>query len=162
MDRIGGGVPVNGGFASFNFATGPTRLRADPTDPSRLYAVFTDRVDGDVDIFVYISEDSGAEWMSSIRGKDMSVDTTPGNTPGLMRTIDVENQTTNSFDRFIDDVATFNSDDVTVVDLDMNNNFIDYLDANGEVKVKVGWKSPVFTLVSPWEVRIDRVGLSIN
>ena len=331
MTPNGGGHPA--GFAN-NFATGPARLATDPTDPSRLYAAFTDQVDGDVDVFVYVSDDYGQPgtwkntgvvgdgagrqffpeieidpygrvhlaffsipsesdeadvqyawsdnaaatwtvgtisnepidpensgpaapfddeegnfsgdyiglthggnfvyvaypstpvqdgdganiyvnrilnpppishliergvlvsgdvsqlfnsdddylrvnpgftlnnteppvWINFTLGAPYSA-TTPlmfsiesnANTPNLSRTIEIKNVSTGSFDLFDEDPPSFNVDETTVVDLDMNGNFMDYVDGNGEVNVRVGWKSSGFTIVFPWEVRIDKIGLT--
>ena len=75
------------------------------------------------------------------------------NTPSLSYTIELNNYTTNSYDVVGVLAASFNADIAVTYQLDSNN-----VNTDGEVKSRVGWRRTGFTLLFPWEVRVDQAG----
>ena len=76
-------------------------------------------------------------------------------TPGLTATTEAFNYTTGVFDVLDATPEIFNVD--TVVSVDMTAGVSDFVDGNGDIRARVGWRQTGFTINFPWEVRVDHV-----
>lgn len=77
------------------------------------------------------------------------------NTPGLTSTTEAFNWNTNVFDVIGTAAESFNTD--TVTNSDLAGSIDDHVSPNGNVLARVGWRQTGFTLIFPWEVRVDSV-----
>ena len=78
------------------------------------------------------------------------------NTPGLTATFEAFNWVSNSYDVVDTSSESFNSD--SIVSVDLSANAPDYVVAGtADVRARLGWRQTGFTLLFPWEARIDRV-----
>ena len=83
------------------------------------------------------------------------------NTPGLTATVESLNWNTGLFETIDDSAAGFNSDQVLTLDLTANSS--DYVQgSSGAVLTRVGWRQTGFTLLFPWEVRVDQTIWTVN
>ena len=83
------------------------------------------------------------------------------NTPGLTATVEALNWSTGLFDSLDTSAPGFNSDQV--VTLDLTSASSDYVQASsGAVLSRVGWRQTGFTLLFPWEVRLDQAIWTVN
>ena len=88
-------------------------------------------------------------------------------TPGLTATLEAFNWTSNSYD-VVDTSATMFSTDA-IVSVDLSANTSDYImQGTAEVRSRLGWRRTGFTILFPWEARLDHVfwmanyGFAIN
>ena len=77
------------------------------------------------------------------------------NTPGVAMTLELLNHITGSYEEVLTTSESFNSD--TVVIADPSGNFSPFVDSNGQVQSRVGWRAIGFTLLFPWTVQVDHV-----
>ena len=78
------------------------------------------------------------------------------NTPGLTATLEAFNWTSNSYD-VVDTSATMFSTDA-IVSVDLSANTSDYImQGTAEVRSRLGWRRTGFTILFPWEARLDHV-----
>ena len=75
------------------------------------------------------------------------------NTPGLASTVEAFNWSTSSYDVIGVTPESFNSDATNEYEIDPEV----HVDAGGEVRSRVGWRQVGFTLLFPWQVRVDQV-----
>ena len=74
-------------------------------------------------------------------------------TPGLEYTVEAFNWAANTFDIVGMQTETFNNDQVQQFAIVP----ADHVNANGDVRSRVGWRQAGFTINFPWEVRVDQV-----
>lgn len=77
------------------------------------------------------------------------------NTPGLTKTTEAFNWNVGNFEVIDTSAESFNTDAVSTMDL--SENVDDYVSVNGNVLSRIGWRRTSFTIVFPWEVRVDNV-----
>ena len=82
-----------------------------------------------------------------------SVESNAG-TPGLSFTTEAFNWNTATFDVLGVEPASFNADSIVTYDVVP----ADHVNANNEVRSRVGWRQTGFTLNFPWQVNVDQVG----
>ena len=83
------------------------------------------------------------------------------NTPGLTATLEAFNYTTNSFDIVNTVDESFNID--TNESVDLSANLADYiLPGSASIQARLGWRKTGFTILFPWEVRLDHVFWTAN
>ena len=75
-------------------------------------------------------------------------------TPGLSKTFEFWNFAFGQFDTVSSIEESFNVDEVVVVEAPPLARYL-YLDLDGCVRARVGWRQSGFLLNFPWEVRID-------
>lgn len=75
-------------------------------------------------------------------------------TPGLEFTIEAWNWNTSVYEIVGIQAESFNEDEVVEFPIVSG----DHVDSDGGVRSRVGWRRVGFTIVFPWEVRIDQVG----
>ena len=83
-----------------------------------------------------------------------------GNTPGLTVTTEAFDFTTMSYDVIDQQAESFNSDSVKSIDI--TSGISNYVDGSGSVRTRVGWRRTGFTILFPWEARLDQVIWSPN
>ena len=74
-------------------------------------------------------------------------------TPGITVTTEAFNFTSNSYDVVNVRNEIFNSDSVTTTTITPGN----YVDTDGSIRTRLGWRRTGFTVNFPWEVRVDQV-----
>ena len=74
-------------------------------------------------------------------------------TPGLEYTVEAFNWATNQYDVVGSEPESFNVQEV--VDFAINSQV--HVDSNGAVRARIGWRQVGFTLLFPWEIRIDHL-----
>lgn len=79
---------------------------------------------------------------------------TRANTPGLESTIEVWNWSQNTYQVVSTESESFNTDSIHSVDL---SGQISNVVQNGQVRSRIGWRRVGFTILYPWEVRVDHV-----
>ena len=76
------------------------------------------------------------------------------NTPNLTYTVEAFNFGSGTFEELESFPGSFNTDSVTASSITP----ADHIGPNGETRARVGWRVTGFTLIFPWEVRVDHVG----
>ena len=85
----------------------------------------------------------------------ISVESQAG-TPGLTGTLEAFNWNSDTYDVIDVSNANFNTD--TVVSVDLSSDVSDYVQSGtGAVRSRIGWRRTGFTVVFPWEVRLDQL-----
>ena len=85
----------------------------------------------------------------------------PANTPGLTKTTEAFNFTTGGFDVIDTASESFNVD--SVVNVDVTADIPSYVQGGSNAALtRVGWRQTGFTLIFPWEARIDRMVWVLN
>lgn len=75
------------------------------------------------------------------------------NTPGLEYTVAARNYANGgNYEDIGTSTESFQADSTEVFELTL-----DQIDSNGESEVRVGWRATGFTLLFPWEIRVDAV-----
>lgn len=83
------------------------------------------------------------------------------NTPGLTKTTEAFNFTTGVLDVVDTAVESFNTD--SVVSVDLTGDIADYVQAgSNSVLIRIGWRRTGFTILFPWEVRVDQMNWTLN
>ena len=83
------------------------------------------------------------------------------NTPGLTGTLEAFNWNSNAYDVVEVSPASFNTD--AVVTADLSAGISDYVQTgSGSVRSRIGWRQTGFTLLFPWEVRLDQMLWTAN
>ena len=83
------------------------------------------------------------------------------NTPGLTKTTEAFNFTTGGFDVIDTASESFNVD--SVVNVDVTADIPSYVQGGSNAALtRVGWRQTGFTLIFPWEARIDRMVWVLN
>ena len=83
------------------------------------------------------------------------------NTPGLTKTTEMFNFTTGVFDVLDTTSESFNTD--SIVNVDLTDDIGLYVEGNSNAALaRIGWRQTGFTLVFPWEARIDHVVWNLN
>lgn len=78
------------------------------------------------------------------------------NTPGLTATLESWNWNSNAYEVVDVSDTGFNGDES--VTLDLTGNISDYVQpGSGAVRARVGWRRTSFTILFPWEVRLDKL-----
>lgn len=83
------------------------------------------------------------------------------NTPGLSATLEAFNWSSNSYDVVDTSAESFNVD--STVSVDLSTNASDYvLLGTADVRARIGWRRTGFTILFPWETRLDYVFWTAN
>ena len=83
------------------------------------------------------------------------------NTPGLTGTLEAFNWNSNAYDVVDVSPASFNTDAVVTADLSTGvSNYVQT--GSGAVRSRIGWRQTGFTLLFPWEVRLDQMVWTAN
>ena len=86
---------------------------------------------------------------------ELTVESQAG-TPGLTGTLEAFNWNSDTYDVIDVSNANFNTD--TVVSVDLSSDISDYVQSGtGAVRSRIGWRRTGFTVVFPWEVRLDQL-----
>ena len=86
---------------------------------------------------------------------ELTVESQAG-TPGLTGTLEAFNWNSDTYDVIDVSNANFNTD--TVVSVDLSSDISDYVQSGtGAVRSRIGWRRTGFTVVFPWEVRLDHL-----
>ena len=79
------------------------------------------------------------------------------NTPGLEYTAEMFNWTSTSYETVGVLAESFNQDSIETYSI-----LPEHVDGSGDVRTRVGWRAVGFTLVFPWQVRVDQIGWQPN
>lgn len=93
-------------------------------------------------------------------GLELTAESQAG-TPGLTGTLEAFNWSSNDYDVVDVSAASFNTD--TVVSVDLSSGISDYVQTgSGAVRSRIGWRRTGFTVIFPWEVRLDQMVWTVN
>ena len=76
------------------------------------------------------------------------------NTPGLSVATEAFNFVTGAFDEVDVRDENFNADSVKTIDI--SSGIANFVDPSGAVRTRIGWRQTGFTLLFPWEARLDQ------